>query len=936
MILPMLQRLRLVGGVFAVLLVALDGNAQVQPAPRAPQVQTLPGKPPAWLKGFRFRWPVQVVGDPAKQKNTTVVVTLPTGGRLKPQATDIAVQSASGEVLPSTALSHDPAGDTVVQFQRHGNDPWYYVYGGHDAPPAAVKFDKLPQEGLTLELRDWAGDDLGSWVRVRDGLSKSDTVIGSALAAEVVQNGNPARWDRPNRFAASYRGFLDVKKDGPYRFYVNADDASFLFIDGFKVFERPGENNYRWQVKQKELTEASGKIDLKAGVHAFEVHHVVGNNARSQGVCALLWQPEDQKTFAYVPREAFVQPMLGRVAATETADGQAPGDFVHGIDDSLTSGPVKVFLVRFEAQTGNLKDADLAWDFGDGTTGTGRSVLHVYLKDGDHLVTLKAPGVPAFKRRVDVWSSPVVSSPLSLGKAVRSLAAQGWQKAGPEYARQVLAFLLACEQLERWSLLDAVAAYLINQPDLELEERVRLTTARVEALANLGKPREALKLAEEAEKQASRVPSLVLALRLSAAAVHQYHLKDPAAASKLYKAMLDDYKRVEHPNLRLAAIRWGDLYAEAGDLPKAREAYRLAGTLGGEDFAKTATVDPIARGTRLRIAEQRLKAGDVRQTRQLLEKIELDFPEQKLEGLYRFLRAEADRLGGRYESAIHDYETVARLPQWAGYRDRAVHGIADCHFRMGELEKSLEWYLTLKERYPEFYQKQKLDGAVKLIAARQERLKAARDRGDKGSVFTEGFNSGLEPGALSPASSFLLSCCPQGAWLAGWTSGTLIENEPGKPPAIGGPQNFVIARGLGVQGPHVGVLEAPAAVASFNYTRMLPDLSPDGTYWVEFWYRESHGRHNADNQQQAYGWITGEGLPDPHIPRSAPVYLERTFGQWRKLGYKIKAPQAGDGRLQLAILNFSGLMEIDGVLVRPVSDRQMDSLTSFVEGTEMP
>ena len=282
----------------------------------------------------------------------------------------------------------------VVQFQRHGDERWYWVYGGCDAPPAAVAFDKPPQEGLTLELRDWAGDELDSWAKVRDGLGKSETVIGSAVVSEVVQNGNPARWDRPNRFAASYRGFLNVKKDGLYRFYVNADDAAFVFIDGFKVFERPGANQYQWRTKQSDLLKKCGKIELKAGAHAFEVHHVVGNNNRSAGVCALLWMPEGEKLFGFVPREAFAQPLRWLAWWRQRRQGGPGGGFVHGIDDALSSGAVKVYLVRFEAM-GNFKDADLSWDFGDGTTGKGRSVLHVYFKDGDHTVTLKAPGLPA-------------------------------------------------------------------------------------------------------------------------------------------------------------------------------------------------------------------------------------------------------------------------------------------------------------------------------------------------------------------------------------------------------------------------------------------------------------------------------------------------------------------------------------------------------------
>src|SRR5947209_10395473 len=164
--------LRWAGAGVAVLFAAalLSARAPILPLPKAPVVLGLPDNPPAWLKGFRCRWAVQVVGDPAKQKAQTVVVALPTGGRLDPKAPALAVQSAGGKVLPAAVLSHDPAGDTLLQFQRNDNDRWYWVYGGCDAPPAAVGFATPPKEGLTLELRDWAGDEIDSWAKVRAGL----------------------------------------------------------------------------------------------------------------------------------------------------------------------------------------------------------------------------------------------------------------------------------------------------------------------------------------------------------------------------------------------------------------------------------------------------------------------------------------------------------------------------------------------------------------------------------------------------------------------------------------------------------------------------------------------------------------------------------------------------------------------------------------------
>ena len=264
----------------------------------------MPANAPAWLEGYRVRWPLRVVGDPAKQGNQTVIARLPTGGWLKPDAVDVAVQNAAGQVLPLRVLSQNPQGDTLVQFKRNGNDAWYWAYGMSEKPLPQAKIEPAPTEGLALELREWAGDDLASWAKVRDGLNKSDNVIGNVLAGEIIQNCNPARPDRPQKFAASYRGFLDIKTNGVYRFYANADDAVFLFIDGFKVFERPGANQYVHQLKQKVLLEKSGKIELKAGVHPIEVHHVVGNNAQAQGVSPCSGSPRARNSLPLfrVPR----------------------------------------------------------------------------------------------------------------------------------------------------------------------------------------------------------------------------------------------------------------------------------------------------------------------------------------------------------------------------------------------------------------------------------------------------------------------------------------------------------------------------------------------------------------------------------------------------------------------------------------------------------
>src|SRR5687768_13846002 len=69
-------------------------------------VLPLPEKPPAWPAGYRVRWPLRVAGDPAKQKEVSVLASLPTGGWLKPDASDLVVTTGAGEVLPVSVLSH--------------------------------------------------------------------------------------------------------------------------------------------------------------------------------------------------------------------------------------------------------------------------------------------------------------------------------------------------------------------------------------------------------------------------------------------------------------------------------------------------------------------------------------------------------------------------------------------------------------------------------------------------------------------------------------------------------------------------------------------------------------------------------------------------------------------------------------------------------------
>ena len=65
------------------------------------------------VRAAAFRWQDQLVAVAGADR-----VRIPGSGWLKPDGSDVAVQAPTGKLLPHLVLSHDPLGDTIVQFER--------------------------------------------------------------------------------------------------------------------------------------------------------------------------------------------------------------------------------------------------------------------------------------------------------------------------------------------------------------------------------------------------------------------------------------------------------------------------------------------------------------------------------------------------------------------------------------------------------------------------------------------------------------------------------------------------------------------------------------------------------------------------------------------------------------------------------------------------
>lgn len=867
--------------------------------------------PPPWLAGYRIRYPLRVVGEGIKtNRSQSVVARLPTGGWLRPDGGDVVVQAQNGAAVPTAVVSHHANGDTLIQFKRVGDALDYWAYAVNPGAPGAAA--SVAPEGIYAEFREWKGDIIENWNSIYGGLKKSDNVTGNAWVPYVAQNESPVRPDNPRNFATSYRGYLNIVSNGYYRFMVNADDASFIFLnngkENFKLFERSGSNV---RMKGRVDTNLWAAIDLTAGTYPIEVHQVCGNNPASEGYCTLLWMPPGAKGPGIVPIEAFAQPLLAEVAGVEDSGGGQACTFAFGVDDSLSSEGVNLYLARFEAQ-GSIRDPkSLQWTFGDGATATGtNTVEHVYFKPGEYKVSLKSsPTMAPFTKTVYVWPGVPHTSPASLSIATDLLKKADWTGWDVARINTMFDFLLICEQPNRWPLVEKLAQALLAKPGADPKRRALYYTSLMHALAEQSRWDDSLKLMDTALTEFAKLPSLQAEILMAGADVNWRNKKDFKEASRLYEKLINEHKGLSIPLIRQAAIHWGDLFTAAERMPEAAERYRLAGTLGGIAFAKTPGNEAIETGTLLRVAEQKLRSGDVRAGRKLLEDIEMKFPEQKLQGLYRFLRAEADRHAGRYDEAENNYRVLVKLNQWAGFRDRAFFGIADCYYRRENFEETLKLLEIIKEKYNDFWKSNSLDDYQKVVKGRRDRMAAAKAEAagggakeDAADIGFKGFVTGFEPGDASP----------------------------------GRPERFKFTPMLGMMGPTVGFMQGLPAMNNFAYYKRLRNMMARGNYWVEFWYRELDGIGSVTWASAFNITLQGQGGVFDADGGSAVIPIDRTYGQWRKIGIKLKAPVSQDGLLKVDFTGVYGVLELDGVRILPVSDRENDSLRSFFEGTTEP
>ncbi len=356
-------------------------------APAAPSVPATPPAPPApsatepipwWDKAWSHRRVMTLaVSGPLAPHTGSASFT--THGTMSPDGRDLRVVGPDGAPVGVELLEVGP-GD-VVSFLFEAKDPVarYVAYWGCAAPktpsPAWTR-----DGGLVCEVRRWdAPFPVNVPYDAEFALRVAKDVEARVLRPKIFDGMNPG--GPSATYVASYRGFFRVAEAGDYDLCTASNGASILRVEQSDVTLWSSSRG-PWSAQRGEFRL---RVHLEAGNHPIEYLHfqagggqqaaVVGIRKAAEQAWRVLWDAD------------YVQPIAAEAGRAETAAGVPPADFTWTTVQHFDAGGAHLVRMRFEAASMPAGTPG-AWDFGDGRTGAGSPIEHVFVGRGVRTVRL--------------------------------------------------------------------------------------------------------------------------------------------------------------------------------------------------------------------------------------------------------------------------------------------------------------------------------------------------------------------------------------------------------------------------------------------------------------------------------------------------------------------------------------------------------------------
>ncbi len=683
-----------------------------------------------WNSQWRYQRELTIpVITPTKLPGSDIAVaSFPTGGMMKPDASDIRVATEARKETPCRVLMAGPGDEVRLAFAIVPGVTKYYAYYGNPKAPARKKLDI--RRGVLLETWAYKGGIPRTLDKAKTVFDQARTLVGRDFQSRIFLGYNP--FSSVSGTANLFAGYLNCTKPGTYTFACMSRNASFLLLDDKLLLNNGGAKSPNRRVYK------TGKVNLTVGLHKLTFLHV---NGFGDPIAVVAWQAPGESRLTAVPPAAFAPVVRAAVGPMRKYGTALDIDFIPQHVNETFMNNRYFQRYRFEALTTGTpgRSVEFTWDFGDGQTSTKPQADHVYLLNGQYTVTLSAKTrLGELKRSNRIYvarnRAKLTSSRLDSVKTHAQIVA-GYDMRSLSGATLAMAAELFKRAKDTDSLLRAGDAF-VGLKAADRKEIEYVVPLYAETLVSVDAPEravEALLKGVGLNKSAvTRAMLTVQAGRISLDALH-----DTARAQQLFSEVVKRYAVLTtSKEVRRARIGLGDVCRARGDYDGAVKAYATA---RGRSTI-TATREPIVKGDLARHVEDYLRKLDLLSAEEYLARWENTFPQDKLEGYWSTMAVRLALKRKQYAAAVREIEVLVRVNPGSNYAAELLMMSVEPYGKLNEPTKAKAALRRIAEKYPE--------SPLAAVAARKlgERIKPdAPDRTKKPSPPAGGGKEGKQP-----------------------------------------------------------------------------------------------------------------------------------------------------------------------------------------------
>ncbi|MEK6646666.1 MAG: PKD domain-containing protein [Candidatus Firestonebacteria bacterium] len=637
-----------------------------------------------WDDKWQYRRKVTFVTPADKDPyNTVVTVEFTTGALARNDGRDIVIVDENDKVVPFRILYYAPLDKTILLFQAANRQSKYEIYFGNPNIMAEDWDIWNPQKGLILTTYEAPLKMVKNWEQMNRWMKKPPQKIGVSIAKQIFSPYNPLS---PNEsYVGVYTGYVSCPVSGEYSFALTSDGASFFLIDD------ETEPLVQWPGEHKALPDPKyhGETYLMAGVHKIEFYHQA--YAFQQKVVLAVKKPGDNK-YLPVPEKGFLQPIEAKAEFLEKTGKISTADFTYTREHSLRINDNQIYCFRFWAPL--VEGNKYLWNFGDGTTGSGNEISHIYLVSGKYQVVLTVEdttnAIEEYKLMVKVLWDPDEKE-IDFDKVLKNDYEQikNYKLDNLDANSLWMFLIIANKSKDDEQVLNISNLILEKSLDVSDDKKYFGYLYRAEALKSdkFKNYEKAIKTYEEITLKFSK-PEWISSAYLGIGKTLLDNMQDYDKAIATFTEMLKKNNDLKNPIVRAGQILLGDAYLKKGDLQSSKIEYMKV----AQKDAMTYEKETIISGDYATRTEGYIYSNNFADAVTMLDEWESKLPWEKLDGYTFLLRGKVFSKQNKYEDALKYLEQCMKISKNDDYTGEALYLTAEANFSLGKKDIALQYY----------------------------------------------------------------------------------------------------------------------------------------------------------------------------------------------------------------------------------------------------